>query len=82
MTTDLKEFLVREVDTTKIAYALGTTRVFTPAQLADHMEKTIQTLHNWRKMRLLEEPVKVGNYTFWTVEQVERLKERLEERRR
>lgn len=82
MTTDLKEFLVREVDTTKIAYALGTTRVFTPADLANYMKKTIQTLHNWRKMGLLDEPVKVGNYTFWTLEQVERLKERLEERKR
>lgn len=79
---DLKECLVREVDTTKIAHALRTTQVFTPAQLANHMDKTIQTLHNWRKMGLLEKPVKVGNYTFWTIEQVERLKERLEERKR
>ena len=59
-----------------------TTQVFTPAQLAEHMDKTIQTLHNWRKIGLLEEPIKVGNYTFWTAEQVERLKERLAERKR
>ncbi len=82
MTTGLKEFLVRDVDTVKIAHALGTMKIFTPTELAEHLDKTIQTLHNWRKIGLLEEPVKVGNYTFWTLEQVERLKARLEERKR
>lgn len=82
MTVDLKEFLVREVDTIKIAHALCTTQVFTPAQLANHMDKTIQTLHNWRRMGLLEQPIKVGNYTFWTLEQVQRLQERLDKRQR
>lgn len=81
MTMSLKQFLVRDVDTKSIAHALATTKVFTPAELADHMNKTIQALHNWRKAGLLAEPIKVGNYTFWTLEQVEQLQKRLAERR-
>ena len=80
MTLGQKDVIVVEIDRVKVAELLHTSEVFTPVELANKMQVTVQTLHNWRKTvvngkPLLSAPHRVGNYTFWTAEQVAELKE-------